>query len=83
MAGTVAGVSGSGKTTLVRTVVGLQRSTSGTVHLAGTALSTGLRCRTREQRRGLQLVTQNPLGALNPSRTVGAAVGRLLRLYRR
>ncbi|MFG2133903.1 ABC transporter ATP-binding protein [Streptomyces sp. NPDC048751] len=79
----IVGVSGSGKTTLVRTVVGLQRGTSGTVHLAGTALSTGLRGRTREQRRGLQLVTQNPLGALNPSRTVGAAVGRPLRLHRR
>ncbi|CAM5561209.1 ABC transporter ATP-binding protein [Streptomyces aurantiogriseus] len=79
----IVGVSGSGKTTLVRTVVGLQRSTSGTIHLAGTALSTGLRGRTREQRRGMQLVTQNPLGALNPSRTVGAAVGRPLRLHRR
>ncbi|MFJ8504225.1 ABC transporter ATP-binding protein [Streptomyces avermitilis] len=79
----IVGVSGSGKTTLVRTAVGLQRGTSGTVHLSGTALSTGLRGRTREQRRGLQLVTQNPLGALNPSRTVGAAVGRPLRLHRR
>jgi peptide/nickel transport system ATP-binding protein len=29
------------------------------------------------------LVTQNPLGALNPSRTVGAALGRPLRLHRR
>lgn len=79
----IVGVSGSGKTTLVRTVVGLQRSTSGTIHLSGALLSTGLRGRTREQRRGLQLVTQNPLGALNPSRTVGAAVGRPLRLHRR
>ncbi|MDX3670884.1 ABC transporter ATP-binding protein [Streptomyces europaeiscabiei] len=79
----IVGVSGSGKTTLVRTVVGLQRSTSGTIQLSGALLSTGLRGRTREQRRGLQLVTQNPLGALNPSRTVGAAVGRPLRLHRR
>jgi peptide/nickel transport system ATP-binding protein len=79
----IVGVSGAGKTTLVRTVVGLQRSTSGTIRLAGTALSTGLRGRTRAQRRGLQLVTQNPLGALNPSRRVGDAVGRPLRLHRR
>ncbi|MFJ1812292.1 MULTISPECIES: ABC transporter ATP-binding protein [unclassified Streptomyces] len=77
----IVGVSGSGKTTLVRTVVGLQRSTSGTIQLSGTPLSTGLRGRTRAQRRGLQLVTQNPLGALNPSHTVGAAVGRPLRLH--
>ncbi|MFF5361891.1 ABC transporter ATP-binding protein [Streptomyces scabiei] len=79
----IVGVSGSGKTTLVRTVVGLQRSISGTIRLSGTALSTGLRGRTRAQRRGLQLVTQNPLGALNPSRRVGDAVGRPLRLHRR
>ncbi|MGQ4360590.1 ABC transporter ATP-binding protein [Streptomyces sp. SAS_272] len=79
----IVGVSGSGKTTLVRTVVGLQRSTSGTIQLSGTPLSTGLRGRTRTQRRRLQLVTQNPLGALNPSHTVGAAVGRPLRLHRR
>ncbi|WP_259294376.1 ABC transporter ATP-binding protein [Streptomyces resistomycificus] len=79
----IVGASGSGKTTLVRTVVGLQRSTSGTIHLAGSPLSTGLLGRTREQRRGLQLVTQNPLGALNPSRTVADTVGRPLRLHRR
>ncbi|MEH0638356.1 ABC transporter ATP-binding protein [Streptomyces bottropensis] len=79
----IVGVSGSGKTTLVRTVVGLQRGTAGTIHLAGTPLSTGLRGRTREQRRGLQLVTQNPLGALNPSRSVADTVGRPLRLHRR
>lgn len=41
----IVGVSGPGKTTLVRTVVGLQRSTSGTIQLFGTALSTGLRGR--------------------------------------
>ncbi|KND42992.1 ABC transporter ATP-binding protein [Streptomyces stelliscabiei] len=79
----IVGVSGSGKTTLVRTVVGLQRGTAGTIHLAGTPLSTGLRGRTREQRRQLQLVTQNPLGALNPSRSVADTVGRPLRLHRR
>ncbi|SOD91207.1 peptide/nickel transport system ATP-binding protein [Streptomyces sp. Ag109_G2-15] len=79
----IVGVSGSGKTTLVRAVVGLQRATSGTVHLAGTPLRTGLRGRGREQRRAVQLVPQNPLGALNPSRTVGATLGRPLRLHRR
>ncbi|AZP22872.1 ABC transporter ATP-binding protein [Streptomyces aquilus] len=79
----VVGVSGSGKTTLVRTVAGLQRPDSGTIHLTGTTLSTGLRGRNREQRRALQLITQNPLGALNPSRTVGATIGRPLRLHRR
>ncbi|MFF3737222.1 ABC transporter ATP-binding protein [Streptomyces sp. NPDC002566] len=79
----VVGASGSGKTTLVRAVVGLQPASAGVIRLDGVPLSTGLRGRAREQRRRVQLVTQNPLGALNPSRTVGAAVGRPLRLHRR
>ncbi|MFJ9736579.1 ABC transporter ATP-binding protein [Streptomyces sp. NPDC101166] len=79
----IVGPSGSGKTTLVRAVVGLQPAGAGVVRLDGVPLSTGLRGRGREQRRRVQLVTQNPLGALNPSRTVGAAIGRPLRLHRR
>ncbi|MFD7456525.1 MULTISPECIES: ABC transporter ATP-binding protein [unclassified Streptomyces] len=79
----IVGASGSGKTTLVRAVVGLQPVTSGTLRLDGRPLSTGLRGRAREERRRIQLVTQNPLGALNPSRTIGAAIGRPLRLHRR
>ncbi|MEE1761419.1 ATP-binding cassette domain-containing protein [Streptomyces sp. SP18BB07] len=79
----IVGTSGSGKTTLVRAVVGLQPITSGTISLDGMPLSTGLRGRGREQRRRIQLVTQNPLGALNPSRTVGDAIGRPMRLHRR
>lgn len=79
----IVGASGSGKTTLVRAVVGLQPVTAGTISLDGAPLSTGLRGRSREQRRRVQLVTQNPLGALNPSRTVGATVGRPMRLHRR
>ncbi|MDX3746522.1 ATP-binding cassette domain-containing protein [Streptomyces sp. AK08-02] len=54
----IVGASGSGKTTLVRAVVGLQPVTAGTISLDGVALSTGLRGRSREQRRWVQLVTQ-------------------------
>ncbi|WP_308406841.1 ATP-binding cassette domain-containing protein [Streptomyces sp. AC555_RSS877] len=79
----IVGASGSGKTTLARAVVGLQPVTAGTISLDGVTLSTGPRGRSREQRRRVQLVTQNPLGALNPSRTVGATVGRPMRLHRR
>ncbi|MFF6807486.1 ATP-binding cassette domain-containing protein [Streptomyces sp. NPDC012616] len=79
----IVGVSGSGKTTLVRAIVGLQAVTGGTILLDGTPLGSGLRGRDREQRRRIQLVTQNPLGALNPSRRIGAAIGRPMRLHRR
>nr|WP_282701286.1 ATP-binding cassette domain-containing protein [Streptomyces sp. CC219B] len=79
----VVGASGSGKTTLLRTLVGLHRPTSGTVGLDGTPLGAAAHSRSREQRRRLQLVPQDPLGTLNPSRTIGAALRRPLLLHRR
>lgn len=79
----VVGPSGSGKTTLVRTLVGLHRATGGTVALDGTALHATATRRTREQRRRVQLIPQNPLGTLNPSRTVGSAIRRPLALHDR
>ncbi|MFF3671655.1 ABC transporter ATP-binding protein [Microtetraspora malaysiensis] len=77
----VVGVSGSGKTTLVRVLAGLHPPSTGTVALDGASLHRSHRRRTREQRRALQLVPQNPLGALNPARTVGATLARPLTLH--
>ncbi|WFB10902.1 ATP-binding cassette domain-containing protein [Streptomyces sp. LX-29] len=79
----VVGASGAGKTTLLRALVGLQRPSGGSVSLDGVALKPGVGRRSREQRRRVQLVPQDPLGALNPALRVSAALGRPLRLHRR
>lgn len=83
--GTVAaivGPSGSGKTTLLRVLAGLRPADAGELTLDGAPLPTGVRARGRDQRRRVQLVPQNPLGALNPARTIGASLARPLRLHR-
>lgn len=79
----VIGASGAGKTTLARVLVGLHPQRDGRVELGGHELSRSVRKRSREQRRRIQLIPQNPLSTLNPSRTVGATLSRPLRLHRR
>jgi peptide/nickel transport system ATP-binding protein len=78
----VVGASGAGKTTLVRALAGLHPHTAGELILGGAALPAAIRRRTRDQRRRVQLVPQDPLGALNPRRTVSDALVRPLLLHR-
>ncbi|MFC9292940.1 ABC transporter ATP-binding protein [Streptomyces sp. NPDC057011] len=79
----IVGPSGSGKTTLLRVLAGLHPADSGTLSLDGEPLAPTARKRPRAHHRRIQLVPQNPLDALNPSRTVGAALSRPLRLHGR
>ncbi|MFD5383400.1 ABC transporter ATP-binding protein [Streptomyces sp. NPDC127074] len=78
----IVGPSGSGKTTLLRTLAGLQKPTDGTLTWNGTSLPANARRRSADQQRRIQLIPQNPLGALNPAHTVGASLARPLRLHR-
>jgi ABC-type glutathione transport system ATPase component/ABC-type dipeptide/oligopeptide/nickel transport system permease subunit len=75
----VVGPSGAGKTTLARVLAGLHRTATGTLELRGTPIRVGRRRRIRAGSNGIQLVTQNPLGALNPRRTVEQTLARPLR----
>jgi oligopeptide/dipeptide ABC transporter ATP-binding protein len=75
------GESGSGKTTLARTLLGLQRPYRGRVLHNGQPLDYSTRG-LRAYRRRVQLVLQDPTGALNPRRTVYDAVAEGLRIHR-
>jgi len=77
----VVGESGCGKTTLGRTLVGLQRLTSGELRFEGQALGGIARERPRDQRRRVQIIFQNPDATLNPQKTVGDTLRRPLELF--
>jgi peptide/nickel transport system ATP-binding protein len=75
------GESGSGKTTLARSVAGLHSIRTGDILLNGMPLAKAARDRSREQRRIIQYVFQNPYGSLNPRRTIGHIIGQPLELF--
>ncbi|MDQ3671299.1 MAG: ABC transporter ATP-binding protein [Actinomycetota bacterium] len=76
------GESGSGKTTIARCVAGLHAPSSGRILLDGVPLAGRARDRTREQRRRLQIVFQNPYDSLNPRRRIRDEIARPARILR-
>jgi peptide/nickel transport system ATP-binding protein len=77
----LAGESGCGKTTLARALLGLERPASGQVIFHGDVLKHSRRS-LRAYRRRVQLVLQDPTGALNPRHTVYEAVAEGLRIHK-
>ncbi len=76
----VVGESGSGKTTLARTLMGLERPSGGEVVYNGTPLDyRGSSIKAFRQR--VQMVLQDPAGALNPRQSVYESVAEGLRLH--
>ncbi|MFE6919722.1 ATP-binding cassette domain-containing protein [Nocardia sp. NPDC057663] len=75
----VVGPSGAGKTTLARVIAGLHTTGAGSIDLRGTRIPIGRRRRITAGVDSIQLVTQNPLAALNPRRTVEQTLARPLR----
>jgi peptide/nickel transport system ATP-binding protein len=74
------GESGCGKTTLARTLLGLEVPAHGEVLVDGTRLSYNPKA-IKAYRRRVQLVLQDPTGALNPRHTVYEAVAEGLRVH--
>ena len=82
-AGTLAvvGESGCGKTTLGRAVVGLRAPTAGQIRFEAREVPGLARNRSRELRRRIQVIFQNPEATLNPQKTIGERLGRPLELF--
>ena len=74
------GESGSGKTSVARCIAGLAEPSFGSLELDGHDIPWSLSKRPREARRAVQMVFQNPDGALNRAVTVGGILRRSLRL---
>jgi len=73
------GQSGSGKSTVAKMLTGTERPTAGTVTLEGRDVTHLRGTELRAYRSQVQMVFQDPFAALNPTKTVGASVGRPLR----
>ena len=78
----VVGESGCGKTTLARVITGLQPIETGSVRIEGAELSAMSRTAQRNLHRRVQMVFQDPHGALSPRRSILDAVTEPLRLLR-
>jgi peptide/nickel transport system ATP-binding protein len=70
------GESGSGKSTIARAVAGLLAPSQGIIRFEGQALPGLVARRSRELRRRIQYIFQNPDASLNPRARVGAILSR-------
>lgn len=77
----IAGESGSGKSTLLKVIAGLVKADAGSVTFEGVRLLPSAARRTRDQRRGIQMIFQNPDATLNPRHTIAQSLERPLRLF--
>jgi len=67
----VVGESGCGKSTLARMIVGLLEPSAGRLEIDGASIAELARTDRRALHRRVQMVFQDPLGSLNPRKTVG------------
>ena len=75
------GESGCGKTTVANLILKLLEPTSGEILFQGTPINNASGSETREYRKSVQAVFQDPYGALNPRMRVGHIVGEPLEVH--
>lgn len=76
------GESGCGKSTTGRLILRLIEPTSGEIHFEGRNILNISREEMRVSRKDMQIIFQDPYGALNPKMTVGDIVGEPLQTHR-
>jgi len=76
------GESGCGKTTTGRTILQLERPTSGHIIFEGEDITTMEEKPLRTLRRKMQMIFQDPFGSLNPRMTAGEIIGEPLLIHR-
>lgn len=77
----IVGESGCGKTTTGRAVMQLEHATSGQIELNGVDLTQSRGERLRQARRAMQMIFQDPVSSLNPSRRVKDIVREGLEIW--
>ena len=77
------GESGCGKSTLARTLLRVQPSLSGTIHLEESELTNTSSGNIAKARRQMQIVFQDPYGSFNPRHKVKRIVGEPMHLMQR
>ena len=68
------GESGCGKSTLGKTILQLEKATSGSIKYKGKELTTLTKSEIRNLRKEIQIIFQDPYSSLNPRLTIGRAL---------
>lgn len=78
----IVGESGCGKSTLARTIIGLQKPTSGEILFEGKNILEFNHQEMHQLRRDIQMVFQDPFTSLNPRMKVGDIIAAPLKAYK-
>ena len=76
------GESGCGKTTTGRTIIGLEKSTSGEIHFEGKPVAKLSSDERRKFRQRVQMIFQDPYSSLNPRLSIAEALAEPIRVHK-